>query len=108
MVPHIRVEEEILNLISTGESDDDGDGANVLCAVTSVPDKSKGERLIVLHRPLSVSVKEVIDGLSTAGLPNLWIPSAKSFLEVEEIPMLGTGKLDLRGIKETALEHFGN
>ena len=107
MVPHIRVEEEILNLIATDDSDDDADGAGVLCAVTSVPDKTKGERLIVLHRPMSVSVKEVMDGLSAAGLPNIWIPSAKSFLEVEEIPLLGTGKLDLRGIKEVALENFG-
>lgn len=104
MVPHIRVEEEILRLIDV----DDSDEAQVLCAVTAVPDAKKGERLVVLHRPLECSVSDIRDGLQKAGLPNLWIPSADSFVEVDEIPLLGTGKLDLRGIRETAAAHFGS
>jgi acyl-[acyl-carrier-protein]-phospholipid O-acyltransferase/long-chain-fatty-acid--[acyl-carrier-protein] ligase len=39
-----------------------------------------------------------------AGLPNLFIPAADSFFEIEDLPILGTGKLDLRGIKTLALE----
>lgn len=104
MVPHIRIEEEILRLISV----DDAEEAQVLCAVTAVPDEKKGERLVVLHRTLNRPVKEILDGLQQAGLPNLWIPSADSFVEVEEIPLLGTGKLDLRGIKDKALAHFSD
>ena len=36
------------------------------------------------------------------------IPSADSFLEVDELPVLGTGKLDLKGLKTKAEEHFGD
>jgi acyl-[acyl-carrier-protein]-phospholipid O-acyltransferase/long-chain-fatty-acid--[acyl-carrier-protein] ligase len=37
-------------------------------------------------------------------LPNLFIPSPDSFLLVDELPLLGTGKLDLKGIKTVAEE----
>jgi acyl-[acyl-carrier-protein]-phospholipid O-acyltransferase/long-chain-fatty-acid--[acyl-carrier-protein] ligase len=53
------------------------------------------------------SPADVIKGLSQAGLPNLYLPSEESFLEVPEIPVLGTGKLDLKGMQRVALEHFG-
>jgi len=35
-------------------------------------------------------------------LPNLWIPKARQFLAVPEFPKLGTGKLDLRRVRELA------
>lgn len=104
MVPHIRIEEEILRIIG---GDDDSEEAEILCAVTSVPDAKKGERLIVLHKPMSKPVREIRDELQQAGFPNLWIPSADSFVEVDNIPLLGTGKLDLRGVNQKAIEHFG-
>jgi acyl-[acyl-carrier-protein]-phospholipid O-acyltransferase/long-chain-fatty-acid--[acyl-carrier-protein] ligase len=53
---------------------------------------------------MSKPVDEVLKSLQTCGLPNLWLPSKDAFIEVEKIPVLGTGKLDLRGIKQTALE----
>ncbi len=99
MVPHIRVEEEIGRLLC--ESDDDEE---VRVCVTAVPDKKKGERLIVLHKPTSKSADDIRNALQAAGLPNLFIPGADSFLEVDEIPMLGTGKLDLKRAKELAQE----
>ena len=49
-------------------------------AVTAVPDAKKGERLIVLHTKLDKSPDELRKGLTEAGLPNLFIPSADSFL----------------------------
>ena len=42
--------------------------------------------------------------LAAAGLPNLWIPSPDSFFEVDEIPVLGSGKLDLGRLKKIAEE----
>ena len=102
MVPHIRVEEELTRIID----DDLTDEPEILCAVTSVPDTKKGERLIVLHKPISKPIPQVLNELKEAGLPNLWIPSADAFLELENIPLLGTGKLDLKGVKETAEAHF--
>lgn len=103
MVPHIRIEEELLKIIDTPDSDD----TEIRLAVTAVPDEKKGERLIVLHKPLPRPVDEILKELGSRDLPNLWIPSADSFLEVEAIPLLGTGKLDLRGIKQKAMEAFG-
>ena len=42
--------------------------------------------------------------LSEAGLPNVFIPSSDSFIKVDQLPILGTGKIDLKGIKDMALE----
>ena len=99
MVPHLRIEESLLRIVEDPSSTD----ASIPLAVTSVPDPKKGERLIVLHRPLTKPIKQIIDELADTGLPTLWIPSQDGFVEVTEIPILGTGKLDLKGIKQTAL-----
>jgi acyl-[acyl-carrier-protein]-phospholipid O-acyltransferase/long-chain-fatty-acid--[acyl-carrier-protein] ligase len=101
MVPHIKIEDELNGLIV---SDEDG---GLKLVVTAVPDTKKGERLIVIHTKIDKSVDELRKGLTEAGLPNIFIPSADSFLEVEELPMLGTGKLDLKAIKQLALDKFG-
>jgi acyl-[acyl-carrier-protein]-phospholipid O-acyltransferase/long-chain-fatty-acid--[acyl-carrier-protein] ligase len=53
-----------------------------------------------------VPVPEVVNQLAATGLPNLWLPSADSFCEVPEIPLLGTGKTDLKAVKQLALEKF--
>ena len=63
--------------------------------------------MIVLHLELSQSVDELRQALSDAGEPNINIPSTDSFHQVQEIPNLGTGKVDLKGIKQMALEVFG-
>ncbi|MCA9068301.1 MAG: hypothetical protein KDA84_05230, partial [Planctomycetaceae bacterium] len=77
-------------------------------AVTAVPDSKKGEKLVVLHKPLKRSVDDILKKFDEENLPNLWRPSRDCFVEVENIPILGTGKLDLRGIKETALAKFAS
>ncbi len=100
MVPHLRIEELLTKIIEDATNAD----ASVPLAVTSVPDVKKGERLIVLHRSFSKTVKQVIDELSDTGIPTLWIPSQDSFVEVLEIPVLGTGKIDLKGIKQLAID----
>ena len=40
--------------------------------------------------------------MAACDLPNLWKPKVDSFFRVEQFPLLGTGKLDLRGVKEIA------
>ena len=100
MVPHLRIEESLLRICEDESCNDTA----IPVAVTSVPDVKKGERLIVLHKPLKKSVKQVIDELAATGIPTLWIPALDGFVEVAEIPLLGTGKLDLKGIKQAALD----
>lgn len=99
MVPHIKIEEELCKILG-------GDFEKQPICVTAVPDSRKGERLIVLHTKLDKSPDELRKGLTAAGLPNLFLPSADSFLEIAELPILGTGKLDLKGMRALALERF--
>jgi acyl-[acyl-carrier-protein]-phospholipid O-acyltransferase/long-chain-fatty-acid--[acyl-carrier-protein] ligase len=98
MVPHIRIEEAIQKILNIEEQ--------LSVAVTSVPDERKGERIVVVHTKLAMSPKEICDRLGTIGVPNLWIPSPDSFLEVESIPILGSGKVDLKAVSELAKQHF--
>jgi acyl-[acyl-carrier-protein]-phospholipid O-acyltransferase/long-chain-fatty-acid--[acyl-carrier-protein] ligase len=46
----------------------------------------------------------VIERLGESGLPNLWTPRPNQFFFIEDLPHLGTGKLDLRRIKDMALQ----
>jgi acyl-[acyl-carrier-protein]-phospholipid O-acyltransferase/long-chain-fatty-acid--[acyl-carrier-protein] ligase len=97
MVPHLGVEEAILTVLA-------GTDDVQPLAVTGVPDTRKGERLVVVHTGLGKPVAQVIQELAQAGLAPLWIPAPDSFVEVEELPVLGTGKLDLRKLKQIATE----
>ena len=100
MVPHIKIEESINALLDAGEEE-------VLAVVTAVPDERRGERLIVLHRAIDLAPQAICDKLLDEGLPNLWVPTSDSFIEVDEIPVLGTGKLDLRAMRDVALQRTG-
>jgi len=101
MVPHINIEEAIQKFVE-GKDDEE-----IRAVVTAVPDAKKGERLVVVHTQLEQTPQEICEHLGSLGLPNLWIPGRDSFLQVEQIPVLGTGKLDLKGLGEVAKEHFG-
>lgn len=95
MVPHGAVEDAILGLLGGA-----GEGAQPV-AVAGRPDDAKGEQLVVLHA-VDLDPEKVRAGLVAAGLPNLWIP--KVFVRVPLIPVLGTGKLDLRAIRQLGSE----
>jgi len=96
MVPHICIEEALGQVLELDEE-------KVSLAVTGVPDARKGERLVVLHTGLAVTPEGVCRALAGLGFPPIWIPSPDSFYQVEEIPVLGTGKIDLRRLKDLAL-----
>ena len=98
MVPHILIEETLATII--------GDDEKMCAAVTAVPDARKGERLVVLHIELPKSIAELREGLAAAGLPNIYIPTEESFRQVDELPMLGSGKLDLKAIKQMGTDLF--
>jgi acyl-[acyl-carrier-protein]-phospholipid O-acyltransferase/long-chain-fatty-acid--[acyl-carrier-protein] ligase len=95
MVPHIKVEEKLQDLAGAQEQ---------VFAVTGGPDEKKGERLLVLHTLGEEHLKACLDRLGECGLPNLWVPRPQAFFKVEAIPYLGTGKMDLRKIRELALQ----
>lgn len=95
MVPHIKVEEKLQELADAQEQ---------VFVVTSAPDEKKGERLLVLHTLDEERLKNCLDQLDKTGLPNLWVPRPQAFFKVDAIPYLGTGKLDLRKVRELALQ----
>lgn len=100
MVPHGTIEDILHQIL--GDRDEGTGGA----VVTAVPDERKGERLVVIHTQLDVTAEEICRKLAEAGLPNLWIPSPDSFFEVEAIPVLGSGKIDLKAVAVLAKSKF--
>ncbi|HPB30125.1 MAG TPA: acyl-[ACP]--phospholipid O-acyltransferase [Candidatus Sumerlaeota bacterium] len=98
MVPHLAVEEEYLKETGTTEP---------VLAVTSVPDDRKGERLVVLFTE-GAGTKEALKAImDRSPLPNLWKPSPDSCFQIEALPMLGSGKLDLKELRAMALKLAG-
>ena len=97
MVPHGKVEEA---LHQAAESDVQ------VFAVTSVPDEKKGEQLAVLHTLDETVIPGLLEKVAASGLPNLFIPRKDAFIKVDQLPVLGTGKVDLRALKRLALEQL--
>jgi acyl-[acyl-carrier-protein]-phospholipid O-acyltransferase/long-chain-fatty-acid--[acyl-carrier-protein] ligase len=97
MVPHGKVE-EALHLAATIDTQ--------AFAVTGIPDERKGEQLAVLHILDDVRIPEIVAKLAANGLPNLFIPPRGNFIKVDTLPVLGTGKMDLRSLKRIAMERL--
>ena len=98
MVPHVKIEEKLHELAGATEQ---------TFVVTSVPDEKKGERLIVLHKLADGPLQTCLEKFAGSNLPNLWKPRADQFFRVDAFPYLGTGKLDLRKVREVALQWSG-
>lgn len=94
MVPHVKIEDEIMKITGVSEP---------FCAVTTVPDERKGEKLVVLCQRI-IDTDWLWKKLNACPLPKLWIPKKEDFYYVDEIPLLGSGKLDLKKIKSMAQE----
>jgi acyl-[acyl-carrier-protein]-phospholipid O-acyltransferase/long-chain-fatty-acid--[acyl-carrier-protein] ligase len=97
-VPFAAIEEALATL--TGGSEDGAPQA----VVTAVPDEATGERLIVIHTALDRSPDELVKGLAHAGLPRLYIPTPVDFYEIDSMPLIGIGKVDLEAINRFARE----
>ncbi len=93
MVPHIKIEEEIHTRIGVSNEQ--------ICAVTSVPEERKGESLAVLYKG-DIDIEKLYMELLNSDLPKLWLPKQSAYYQVDEIPVLGSGKVDLRRIKDMA------
>ncbi len=97
MVPHGRVEEALQQAA----------GADMqVFAVTGIPDERKGEQLAVLYTLDETQIPGIVAKLTANGLPNLYIPPRTNFIKVDALPVLGTGKMDLRGLKQIAMERL--
>jgi acyl-[acyl-carrier-protein]-phospholipid O-acyltransferase/long-chain-fatty-acid--[acyl-carrier-protein] ligase len=93
MVPHESIEARLVEVLGLSQEDR-------CVAITGVPDSAKGEALVLLTTREIVQT-ELREKLVAAGLPNLWIP--RRIVRLDAIPILASGKLDLRGCREAAL-----
>jgi acyl-[acyl-carrier-protein]-phospholipid O-acyltransferase/long-chain-fatty-acid--[acyl-carrier-protein] ligase len=96
MVPHVRIEEKLHELAESTEQ---------VFAVTAVPDDKKGERIMVVTTLAGQRLDNVLQKLAQCDLPALWKPKPAQFIRTDALPVLGTGKLDLRAIKTIAVSH---
>jgi acyl-[acyl-carrier-protein]-phospholipid O-acyltransferase/long-chain-fatty-acid--[acyl-carrier-protein] ligase len=99
MVPHGRVEEALQEASASDVQ---------AFAVTGVPDERKGDRLAVLHTVDEAMIPAILEKLAATHLPNLFIPRRDHFVKVDKLPVLGTGKLDLRQVRRIAMERLGS
>jgi acyl-[acyl-carrier-protein]-phospholipid O-acyltransferase/long-chain-fatty-acid--[acyl-carrier-protein] ligase len=95
MVPHEAIEQKIIELLDFAGRDER------VVAIMGVQDETKGEALILLAA-VDVDLPQLRDKLRDAGVPNLWIP--KKICRLDAIPVLASGKLDLRKCQETAAQ----
>lgn len=93
MVPHGKVEESLHQLLGLTEQ---------ALAVVGLPDEKKGEKLLVLHTLSEYQLASLQEKIKQSGLPNLWIPAPSAFHRIDALPMLGSGKLDIRSLKTMA------
>jgi acyl-[acyl-carrier-protein]-phospholipid O-acyltransferase/long-chain-fatty-acid--[acyl-carrier-protein] ligase len=59
---------------------------------------------VVLHTLPDAKLAPVLEKLAQCDLPPLWKPRANQFFQIEALPYLGTGKIDLRGLKARAAD----
>ncbi len=95
MVPHELIEQKIVDLLGLSGTDERAIG------VMGVQDESKGEALVLLAA-IDVDLAQLRAKLHQAGVANLWIP--KKVCRVDAIPVLASGKLDLRRCNELATD----
>jgi acyl-[acyl-carrier-protein]-phospholipid O-acyltransferase/long-chain-fatty-acid--[acyl-carrier-protein] ligase len=93
MVPHVRIEDKLHELAGVTEQ---------VFAVTSLPDEKKGERIVVVTTLPAEKLTPVVEKFAQSDLPALWKPKSNQFFHVDALPVLGTGKIDLRGVKTLA------
>jgi len=93
MVPHVRIEDKLQELAGITEQ---------VFAVTALPDEKKGERIVVISTLPDEKLAPVIEKFAQCDLPSLWKPRGSQFFRVDALPILGTGKIDLRGVKALA------
>jgi acyl-[acyl-carrier-protein]-phospholipid O-acyltransferase/long-chain-fatty-acid--[acyl-carrier-protein] ligase len=99
MVPHLAVEEAYQRGLERTDP---------VLAVAGVADEKRGERLVVLYTAEAGPPDRLRAIITSSELPNLWKPAADAYYPIDSLPVLGTGKLDLKAIKDLAVKMAGS
>jgi len=94
MVPHLGIEDVYHRGLNADER---------LVAVTGIPEPRKGEELVVLYMEKAGHPDTLHEIISRSDLPNMWKPKRSNYIRIDSMPVLGSGKLDIRRLKELAL-----
>ncbi len=94
MIPHMAVEDALHKSLGSEQA---------VLAVSAARDEKKGEKLVVLYTE-GVDEKRLYKALTENELPNLWRPSREACHQVDALPLLGSGKLDLKTLKQKAIK----
>ena len=91
MVPHEMVESAINEIVRP-------DKRSIVVAGCS--DARKGEKLVVVYTDKNLVPAEITAELRKKGkMPSLWIPKPDNFIFMEEIPALGSGKVNFPALQ---------
>jgi acyl-[acyl-carrier-protein]-phospholipid O-acyltransferase/long-chain-fatty-acid--[acyl-carrier-protein] ligase len=93
MVPHMKIEEVINEILGSAAS-----------AVTAIPDEQRGEKLIAFYTENGITRDQLWEKLNQSELPKLWIPKRDDIHQIPSIPLLGSGKVDLKTVRGLALK----
>ena len=95
MVPHATVEAALAKALGL-------DGGDIpLLAVSARLDEDKGEALVLVSA-VDIELHTAREKLREAGISNLWMP--KYVVRTESIPLLPSGKLDLKALARLAAQ----
>jgi len=96
MVPHETVEATVNKVMGLDNE------TERKIAILGIPDDKRGEAIVLLSTVAGPALEqEALDiryKLLDEGLPSLWCP--KNIIPVESIPVLASGKLDIKGCEE--------
>jgi acyl-[acyl-carrier-protein]-phospholipid O-acyltransferase/long-chain-fatty-acid--[acyl-carrier-protein] ligase len=73
-------------------------GLRFQVAVLARPDPERGESLVAVANDQRLNMAELRAAIKARGLSNLYVPREIKY--VHEIPKLGTGKVDHRGLEK--------
>jgi len=93
MVPHVAVEEKLVEGLKTLQR---------VVAVAGAPDEKRGEQLVVFYTEEAGTPEDLQRIIDDSGLPNLWKPRKDNYMKIDELPILGSGKLDIKRLKQMA------
>ena len=98
MVPHETVEDALVRALGL-----EGESTRKI-AIVGVPDVDKGEALVMLTTltggPEAQEIVQLRYRLIERGVPPLWIP--KKMIRITEVPVLASGKLDIKACEKIA------
>ena len=75
--------------------------------IVAIEDARKGEKLCVIYTVEELTETTIRETLKTLDIPNLWKPNPQNWYFIKKLPLLGTGKLNYRAMKELVTAESG-